>query len=238
MRDYLIMKFQQLSEAHLMGIPFSMPNFVFCKRLKPMNMKNTVALSLFALLFGVTVSAQDASKEVKVPSKESQIKTALYAAPDNEKEGAMIIGFQENGSTVVLRRGSNDLVCLADNPHNSGISSACYFKNLEPYMARGRELTLQGKTTNETREIRGEEIKAGKIKMPEAGMVYVYSADDDAYDMETGEIKEGDMRYVIYMPYATTESTGFSAKPAAPGMPWLMDPGTHRAHVMITPPKK
>ena len=201
-------------------------------------MKNTFALSLFALLFGFSLSAQDAAKEVKIPSKESQIKTALYAAPEDEKAGAMVIGYQEDGSTVVLRKGSNDLVCLADDPHNSGISAACYFKELEPYMARGRELTLQGKTTTETREIRGEEIKSGKIKMPEAGMLYVYSANDEAYNMETGEIKEGHMRYVIYMPYATTESTGFSAKPTLPGMPWLMDPGTHRAHVMITPPKK
>ena len=201
-------------------------------------MKNAFALSLFAILFGVTVSAQDAANEVKVPSRESQIKTALYAAPENEKEGAMVIGFQQDGSTVVLRKGTNDLVCLADNPHNSGISSACYFKELEPFMARGRELTLQGKTTPETREIRGEEIKSGKIKMPEAGMVYVYSAKDEDYSMETGEIKEGNIRYVIYMPYATTESTGFSDKPSAPGMPWLMDPGTHRAHVMITPAKK
>lgn len=201
-------------------------------------MKNTLALSLFAILFGFTVSAQDAAKELKVPSKESQIKTALYAAPENEKEGATVIGFQEDGSTVVLRRGTNDLVCLADNPHNSGISSACYFKDLEPFMARGRELTLEGKTTAETREIRGKEIKAGRIKMPEAGMVYVYSTKDESYNFDTGEIKEGDMRYVIYMPYATTTSTGFSDKPSAPGMPWLMDPGTHRAHVMITPPKK
>ena len=201
-------------------------------------MKNNVALSLFALLFGVSVSAQDAAKEVKIPSKESQIKTALYAAPENEKEGAMIIGYKEDGNTVILREGTNDLVCLADNPHQNGISAACYFKGLEPFMARGRELTLQGKNTNETRDIRGEEIKDGKIKMPDAGMLYVYSAKDDQYNMETGEIKEGNIRYVIYMPFATTESTGFSDKPSAPGMPWLMDPGTHRAHVMITPEKK
>lgn len=201
-------------------------------------MKNILVLSLFALLLGITASAQDATHEVKIPSHESQILTALYAAPENEKEGATIVGYQKDGTTVVLRKGTNDLVCLADNPHQKGISSACYFKELEPYMARGRELSLQGKTTPEIREIRGKEIKAGKIKMPDAGMLYVYSANDEDYNIETGEIMNGHMRYVIYMPYATTESTGFSDKPTTPGMPWLMDPGTHRAHVMITPARK
>lgn len=201
-------------------------------------MRYKIILGLYAIVFGLTVSAQDAATEVKIPSNESQITTALYAAPENEKEGAEVIGYQKHGSTFVLRKGTNDLVCLSDNPHQEGISAACYFKGLEPFMARGRELTRQGKTTAETRAIRGEEIENGKIKMPEAAMLYVYSANDEAYNIETGEIKEGHTRYVIYMPFATTESTGFSAKPTAPGMPWLMDPGTHRAHVMITPPKK
>jgi len=43
---------------------------------------------------------------------------------------------------------------------------------------------------------------------------------------------------VVYIPWATAASTGLPIKPAAPGMPWIMDPGTHRAHIMITPPVK
>jgi hypothetical protein len=51
-------------------------------------------------------------------------------------------------------------------------------------------------------------------------------------------LKDGHFRYVLYVPYATFESTGLPAKPSVPGMPWLMDPGTYGAHIMITPPKK
>jgi hypothetical protein len=43
---------------------------------------------------------------------------------------------------------------------------------------------------------------------------------------------------VIYIPYATAESTGLPAKPGSPGMPWIMNPGTARAHIMIDPPMK
>jgi len=54
----------------------------------------------------------------------------------------------------------------------------------------------------------------------------------------TGEVQDGYQRSVIYIPYATAESTGLPTKPIAPGMPWIMDPGTHRAHIMIDPPRK
>jgi hypothetical protein len=60
----------------------------------------------------------------------------------------------------------------------------------------------------------------------------------DKYDETTGQAVNGYSRSVIYIPYATPESTGLPAKPGAPGMPWIMNPGTHRAHIMIDPPKK
>ena len=40
--------------------------------------------------------------------------------------------------------------------------------------------------------------------------------------------------YVIYMPGATAASTGLSTRPAA-GTPWLMFPGTPKAHIMFQP---
>ena len=34
---------------------------------------------------------------------------------------------------------------------------------------------------------------------------------------------------------ATAETTGLPTKPHVKGMPWIMDPGTHRAHIMVGP---
>jgi len=39
---------------------------------------------------------------------------------------------------------------------------------------------------------------------------------------------------VIYIPGATETSTGLSAKPAE-GTPWIMFPGTPKAHIMFVP---
>jgi len=165
-----------------------------------------------------------------------QIKTAVLPAPEEDKADAMVYGYDKQGKLVVLREGTNNLVCLCDDPTKEGVSVSCYSKKLEPFMARGRELTAQGKNFKEKREIRGEEIASGQIKMPEEpSMMYIFYGTDENYDKTTGDLKEGKFRYVIYTPFATTESTGLPSKPHAPGMPWLMDPGTHRAHIMVGP---
>ena len=177
--------------------------------------------------------------QAKVISPEIQIKTAVLPAPEDQRDGAMVYGYDEAGKMIVLREGTNNLVCLGDDPSKKGINVSCYSKKLEPFMARGRELIAEGKTEMEKREIRKQEAESGKLQLTDApAMTYIYTGSEENYDAKTGELKDGNFRYVIYIPYATTESTGLPAKPHAPGMPWLMDPGTHRAHIMVTPPGK
>jgi hypothetical protein len=172
-----------------------------------------------------------------IPTPEVQIKTALLAAPEESKEKAMVYGYSPKGDFIVLRKGENELVCLTDDPAQNGINVSCYHKSLEPFMARGRELKKEGKTFQQVFEIREEEVKSGKLKMNTApANLVVFTA--DKYDEQTGQVTNGYSRSVVYIPYATPESTGLPAKPGAPGMPWIMNPGTHRAHIMIDPPKK
>ncbi len=172
----------------------------------------------------------------KILPREVQINTAVLPVPEGQKDGAMVYGYNEKGEFVVLREGTNNLVCIADNPNRKGISVSCYSKRLEPFMARGRELNTQGKTQEERNEIRGREIESGILSMPkEPSMLYVFFGTEEDYDTTTGALPNGKFRYVIYTPFATTESTGLPDKPHAPGMPWLMDPGTHRAHIMVGP---
>jgi hypothetical protein len=101
-------------------------------------------------------------------------------------------------------------------------------------MARGRALAAEGKSAPEIFKIRENEVKSGKLPMPDRSILNVTSGKvDDA----TGEVTELYTRYVIYIPYATVESTGIPLAPLADGAPWIMDAGTHRAHIMINPPK-
>ena len=103
-------------------------------------------------------------------------------------------------------------------------------------MARGRELKKEGKTGKEIFDIREEEIKSGKLKMGNPGStLHIYAGPKSLYNPESSEVAEAQYRYVVYMPFATAESTGLPTSPVAPDHPWIMDPGTHRAHIMITP---
>lgn len=187
-----------------------------------------VAMSLYAV-----VQAQ-----VDIPAPEIQIKAAVLAAPEATRSGAKVYGYDSQGEFAVLREGNNNMICLADDPNNPGFSVSCYPQELEPFMERGRMLKGEGKSFKDIFDQREEEVKGDKLKMPVNGTtLFVYYANDaSAFNPKTGEVKGGNFRYVVYIPYATAESTGLPLSPEAPGMPWIMDPGTHRAHIMINPP--
>ena len=43
----------------------------------------------------------------EIPSTEWQIKTAVLAAPEEERDGATVLGYDASGAVVTLRKGSN-----------------------------------------------------------------------------------------------------------------------------------
>jgi hypothetical protein len=191
------------------------------------------------LLLFLSFTAIGARSQSLVPSPEAQIKSALLAAPADKRDGAAVYGYNKNKELILLRKGSNEMICLADDPAQNGFSASCYHRDLAAFMERGQALKKAGKSPREIFDIREEEVKSGKLQMPkQPSTMFIYSASDEKYDRATGEVKDGNFRYVVYIPYATAESTGLPLKPEAPGMPWIMDPGTHRAHIMINPPTK
>ncbi len=195
---------------------------MFAERLSP-------GLAVLALAASWSCAA---SQEVLNP--EEQIAQALAAAPEDLAEGAAILGYATDGSVVELRPGTNDFVCLSANPANERFSSSCYHASLEPYFARGRELSAEGLSTEERYEVRYGEMEAGSLPMPVMSATqYVL---DGSWDSETATAT-GAVRWVIYVPGATPESTGLSPTPQ-PGGPWIMAPGTPGAHIMIVPPRE
>lgn len=192
----------------------------------------TTFFSCLALCVAAEISAQN------ILPADVQIKTAVMAAPSDKQAGAKVYGYAADGTFKILREGSNDFVCLADDPKKEDIGVSCYLAELDAFMERGRVLAKEGKNQKEIFDIREKEVKEGKLKMPkQSSTLYVLSGSKDNYDAATGALKNGYLRYVVYIPFATAESTGLPLKPDVPGMPWIMDPGTHRAHIMINPPK-
>lgn len=191
------------------------------------DMKN-LALILLTLLLPVSGGAQ------KIPPAEWQVRTALMAVPEDYRDGAMVYGYDPQGKLIVLKEGQNPYIALADDPANENFSTAAYHRDLEPFMARGRELRAQGKDSEEIFSIREAEVRSGRLSMPDKATLCVFTG---KVNPGTGEIEDPYVRYVFYVPFATGASTGLPTTPTPPGHAWLMDPGTHRAHIMITPPK-
>ncbi len=197
-------------------------------------LKNALTLILLVLA-GAGAMAQTKT----VPSTEMQIKTALLAAPADKQAEATVYGYDQKGAFTLLRKGTNEMVCLADDPSDEGFSVSCYHEDLDPFMARGRELKKSGKKFQEIFGIREQEAKSGKLNMPaQPTTLFVYTAAKENIDQATGAVKDGYLRYVVYIPFATAEATGLPLKPEGPAMPWIMYPGTHAAHIMINPPKE
>jgi len=178
--------------------------------------------------------------EEKAPNQKlnatQQIASALLAAPQEAQDEAKVYGYDDEGNFITLREGTNEMICIADNPNKGGFEVVSYHKDLDPYMARGRALKLEGKSFTERRDIREKEAKEGLLEMPkEPATLHLLHGKNGWFDIDSSKVRNSKYRYVVYIPFATQESTGLSLKPNAPGHPWLMFPGKANAHIMITP---
>lgn len=186
-------------------------------------------------------TAEAAPAEEKAPrqaidSDEALLATALMAAPEASRADCKVIGFNMAGEFVTFREGTNEFICLANDPKKEGFSAACYHTSLEPFMARGRALKAEGKKFKEIFDIREEEARAGTLTMGDPGStLHIYYGKQTMYNPETAEVDGAKYRYVVYLPFATAASTGLPEAPIAPNHPWIMNPGTHRAHIMVSP---
>lgn len=158
-----------------------------------------------------------------------QIEEAVDPLPRGLRNGATVLGYLSGSTTLaVIREGDNAFICLADEPGSDRFQVSCYHRALEPYMARGRELRAQGLSRDESRERREREILAGTLPMAMATLYSLYGTINPV----TGRPDSVNTLRVLYMPYATIEDTGLPPSGAG-GRPWLMSPGSPRAHLMI-----
>lgn len=187
-----------------------------------------IRVSLGAALVAPAVLAAQAKE---LPPAQ-QIQAAIAAAPAELRDGAGVWGYQ-NKKLVKLREAKNDMMCLASNPENKQFHVACYHKGLEPFMARGRELRANGVKDPQVDTVRFQEITSGKLKMPQTpSALYTLTGEPTSFDPATGKVTGAKWLYVVYIPGATEKSTGITEKPA-PGVPWIMFPGTPKAHIMF-----
>jgi hypothetical protein len=187
------------------------------------------ALFTLAILAPSLGTAQQASPVLHSPAY--QIAAAVTPLPPEMREGAAVLGYTALGKPLVtLREGKNDMICLAPDPSASSFHSACYHKAMEPFMARGRQLRAQGITGGRVDTVRFAEVKSGKLAVPKQPSM-LYQIFGGTFDSVTAKAIGGQSLFVTYIPFATPATTGISATPSD-HTPWIMFPGTPKAHIM------
>lgn len=203
-----------------------------------LDIKATLAAGTYTLELRRGNGALVASQTLKVlawQTAEQQIASAVLPMPEGLRAGATVLGYAEPGVLSELRKGGNGMICLADDPTIPAFHVACYHESMEPFMARGRQLRAEGVKGDQVDTVRYREVDEGTLAMPKTpAALWSLSGGPGSWNAETNEVRNGRSLYVVYIPFATPESTGLPAIPA-PGVPWLMFPGTPKAHIMFIP---
>ncbi len=189
------------------------------------------ALAMMLIAQPKWLSAQNAWTALDA---DMQVLLAVQAAPGDMRDGAAVQGLDASGAFTTLREGTNDLVCMAPNPAAETLEISCHHTGLEPFFARGRELSSEGITGQDRTVARWDEFTAGTLPIPYGSTNYILTG--SGFDAETGALEGAYLRWTIYTPDATPQTTGISAT-CNEGGPWLMFPGTPGSHIMITPPR-
>jgi hypothetical protein len=194
-------------------------------------MKKPLALALL-LLATPTLAQGQAALAVPI---EVQIAAAVSPLPPEFREAATVLGYPAAGAPLAVLREGSGFVCIADDPTDEPrFHVPCYHDSLEPFMARGRELRAQGLAAR-VDEIREEEAIAGTLPMPKfPAALYSYTGVSDNFDAASGTVTGARALYVLYIPFATEATTGLPTRPQQ-DHPWLMSPGTAKAHIMFSP---
>jgi hypothetical protein len=166
----------------------------------------------------------------------TQITLAVLPLPMEFRANANVLGYHAGSPTLVsLRTGRGPFTCLASNPALPNFHVACYHTSLEPFMARGRTLRAEGVKGDQVDSARFREVRSGRLRMPvQPAALYTLSGPATSVDAKAGTATGARPLYVVYIPGATAASTGITATPAE-GTPWIMFPGTPKAHIMFVP---
>lgn len=194
-------------------------------------LRATAFCALVASAFAV--EAQDAPAPVL--TVEEQITVAVLPLPADLRAGATVLGYGADGKLTPLRTGTGEMTCLAPNRAIARFHVACYHNSLEPFMARGRALRASGVNGDAVDSARFREVKAGQLAVPKGpASLYSLTGDWSTLDASSLTAKEARRLFVVYIPFATSKTTGLSDKPAR-GTPWIMGAGTPKAHIMFVP---
>ena len=157
-------------------------------------------------------------------SKDELIAQAVSAAPEELRAGATVVNYDAKGDPVVLREGTNDIVCTP-NQNKDNYSVNCYAKILRAQHDLQAKEKAEGKDPKTIAADTQAALASGKLPKPTTGTTM--------YMMMGKNQASARGMWVVLGPGMTAAESGLPTKPTAAGTPWLMRAGTPGAHIHI-----
>lgn len=184
-------------------------------------MKRSILATLAVLALPAALEAQSA---------DVQIERALLAAPARMRADAIVLHLRPDGSTAVIKPGSNGLICWdntvrANYGSSTPVDSQCTTEANRTRLEQNHSFEAPGGSREEIRA-RFDQAEANRTRASsQFGSIYyhVRGPTPDAVTTHT----------TVAVPMATGESLGLPERGGA-AMLWLMEPGTTAAHLMVS----
>ena len=126
-------------------------------------------------LLGLVVTALPSALDAQ--SVDEQIARAVMAAPANLQADAAVITFDESGEIVVVREGSNGLMCWdsSNEPGRQGIFNAqCTSELNRPRVKQNHQFSHAGGTPEEIQALFDRAEEDGTRELPVYGTMYYH----------------------------------------------------------------
>jgi len=156
------------------------------------------------------------------------VKQATLPLPEDLRDGARVIAYDEDGNRQVLREGTNMIECQVRDA-NTGFTR-CYHKSLAAEADLRAKLSAEGKEPEAISAAIDEARANGSVATaPMGSIAYRLYEDNDRLKL----------LWVVRLPNAMHEELGMStvsqrdSSLAGQGLPWMMREGTPSAHLMI-----
>lgn len=174
-----------------------------------------------------------------LPLRRQSFAAAVFPLPPALRSGATVVRLDSSSQPIVLRQGTNGMVCIDDAPNNDVFDVRCYRDTFIPVVYRAFQLgyDVAGPKVR-------DEIKSGKLVLanePTAG--YRCLGPAAGYDAAHNTVDSRiDCWQSIHFPFRTAAEVGFPEEASVPekeqhNTPFVMASGTYWSHVMIMHPQ-
>lgn len=194
-------------------------------------MKHIAVLAIGVMAVSIGALAQERAGRGAPPlapgASQTDVDTALLAAPANLKDQATVIKWKSDFTYDTLRKGTNRLVCYDRSgfPLEQPFSIQCTsIANLDREAQNLKAEAVGDRSKSEA--ILDAMEKDGTREKPEYGSVWYDLRGPDREHAQRGHIN-------IAVPGATAQSTGLPDNPSQGGA-WIMNAGTSKAHIMVS----